>query len=141
MSNDVMHTAMATWVAKNIPARLDVATTAKILGFPEHDIQILMAARKLTPLGDPAPNAPKWFAAIEVIRLAADEDWLNKATKEVSKYWRHKRERREKSRRIPQQTCRETMSATIRNVSPNSSPDSAPSERFPSDERAITSVE
>ena len=50
---------------------------------------------KLTPLGDPAPNAPKWFAAVEMIRLAADEDWLHKATKEISKYWRHKRERRQ----------------------------------------------
>ena len=45
------------------------------------------------PLGDPAPNAPKWFAAVEMIRLAADTDWLHKATKEISKYWRHKRER------------------------------------------------
>ncbi len=49
---------------------------------------------KLTPLGDPAANAPKWFAAVEIIRLAADQDWLHKATKEISKYWRHKRERR-----------------------------------------------
>jgi hypothetical protein len=48
---------------------------------------------KLTPLGDPAPNAPKWFAAVEMIRLAADQDWLHKATKEISKYWRLKRER------------------------------------------------
>jgi hypothetical protein len=40
---------------------------------------------KLTPL---APNAPKWFAAVEMIRLAADQDWLHKATKELSKYWR-----------------------------------------------------
>ena len=32
---------------------------------------------KLEPLGDPAPNAPKWFAALEVIGLAADRDWLN----------------------------------------------------------------
>jgi hypothetical protein len=50
---------------------------------------------KLTPLGDPAPNAPKWFAAVEMIRLAADQDWLHKATKEIVKYWRHKRERRQ----------------------------------------------
>ena len=68
---------------------------AKLLGFGEADIQILMAAGKLTPLGDPAPNAPKWFAAGEMIRLAADQDWLHKATKEISKYWRHKRERRQ----------------------------------------------
>ena len=94
MSNDVIQAVMATWAAKDIPARLDVATTAKLLGFAEHDIQILMATRKLVPLGDPAPNAPKWFSAIEVIGLAADREWLNKATREVSKYWRHKRERR-----------------------------------------------
>ena len=66
MSNDVMHTAMATWAARNLPARLDVAETAKLLGFAVHDIQILMAVGKLTPLGDPAPNAPKWFAAVEM---------------------------------------------------------------------------
>jgi len=85
---------MTTWAARNLPARLDVEATAKLLGFAVSDIKILMAASKLTPLGDPAPNAPKWFAAIEVIRLAADNDWLHKATKEISKYWRLKRERR-----------------------------------------------
>ena len=96
MTPDVMQAAMTTWAAKDLPARLDVVTTAKLLGFAEHDIQILMAASKLKPLGDPAPNAPKWFAAVEVIRLAADRDWLNKATREVAKYWLHKRERRVK---------------------------------------------
>jgi hypothetical protein len=59
--------------------------------------RILMAVRKLTPLGDPAPNAPKWFAAVEMIQLAADPDWLHKATKEVARYWRNKRERRQPS--------------------------------------------
>ena len=49
-----------------------------------------MTHSKLTPLGDPAPNAPKWFAAVEMIRLAADQDWLHKATKEITKHWRHK---------------------------------------------------
>jgi hypothetical protein len=52
-----------------------------------------MAVGKLTPLGDPAPNAPKWFAAVEMIRLAGDQAWLHKATKEVAKFWRQKRER------------------------------------------------
>ena len=93
MSNDPMQAAMATWAAKDLPARLDVAETAKLLGFAQHDIQVLMAAGKLTPLGDPAPNAPKWFAAVEMIRLATDPEWLNKATKELSKDGRHKRER------------------------------------------------
>ena len=87
-----MQTSVAAWAAKDLPARLDVEETAKLLGFAEHDIQILMATGRLTPLGDPAPNAPKWFAALEIIRLATDMEWLNRATKEVAKYWRHKRE-------------------------------------------------
>jgi len=73
---------------------LDVAATAKLFSFTESDIQILMAVGKLTPLGDRPPNAPKWFAAVEMIRLAADQDWLHKATKEILKYWRNKRRRR-----------------------------------------------
>jgi len=94
MSEDVMQPAVSIWAARNLPARLDVAATAKLLGFAELDIQILKGSGKLTPLGDPAPNAPKWFAAVEMVRLAADRDWLHRATKEISKYWRHKRERR-----------------------------------------------
>jgi hypothetical protein len=95
MNDDVIQTTLATWAARNLPARLDVAATSKLLGFAEHDIQILMAVGKLIPLGDPAPNAPKWFAAVELIRLATDQDWLHKTTKEIAKYWRHKRERRQ----------------------------------------------
>jgi hypothetical protein len=93
MTDDSMQATLATWAARNLPARLDVAATAKLLGFAEHDIQILMAMGKLTPLGDRAPNEPKWFAAIEMIQLAADKEWLHKATKEISKFWRNKRER------------------------------------------------
>jgi hypothetical protein len=57
-----------------LPARLDVTAPAKLLSFTESDMQILMSAGKLTPLGNPAPNAPKWFAAVEMIRLATDQD-------------------------------------------------------------------
>lgn len=39
-----------------------------------------MAAGKLEPLGDPAPSAPKWFFALQVIRLAVNKDWLHKVT-------------------------------------------------------------
>jgi hypothetical protein len=47
-----MQAAIAAWAARNLPARIDVVATAKLLGFAEHDIQILMAVGKLTPLGD-----------------------------------------------------------------------------------------
>jgi hypothetical protein len=100
MTNDVMQAMLAAWAAKGLPARIDVATTANLLGFAEHDIQILMAVGKLAPLGDPAPNAPKWFAAVEMIGLAADRDWLHKATKEIAKYWRQKRKRRQTTVRL-----------------------------------------
>lgn len=93
MRNDPLHAVMTTWAAKDLPGRISVADTAKALGFAEHDIQILMSSSKLKPLGDPAPNAPKWFAAIEIIQRATDQEWLSKATREVSKYWRTKRER------------------------------------------------
>ncbi len=88
-----MQAAVAAWAARGLPARLDAAATARLLGFAEHDIQVMLRAGKLTVLGDPAPNAPKWFAAVELIRLATDRDWLNRASREASKYWRHKRER------------------------------------------------
>jgi hypothetical protein len=94
MTEDLTQTVLATWAARHLPARLDVAATAKLLGFAEHDIQVLMAAGRLTPLGDPAPNAPKWFAAVEVVQLATDRGWLHKATKDISRHWRSKREQR-----------------------------------------------
>ena len=93
MTDELKQAAMATWAVRHLPARLDVAATAKLLGFAEHDIQVLMASGKLTPLGDPAPNAPKWFCAVEVIQLAMDREWLHKATREITKHWRQKRER------------------------------------------------
>jgi hypothetical protein len=100
MDDNVLQAAVAAWAARGLPARLDAASTARLLGFAEHDIQVLLRVGKLTPLGDPAPNAPKWFAAIELIRLAADRDWLSRASREVSRYWRHKRERCAKPRAL-----------------------------------------
>ena len=100
MNDDGLQAAVAAWAARGLPARLDAASAAKLLGFAEHDIQVLLRTGKLTPLGDPAPNAPKWFAAIELIRLAADRDWLSRASREVSEYWRHKRERCMKPRAL-----------------------------------------
>jgi hypothetical protein len=96
---EVLKTAISGWAARGLPApRMDAASAAKLLGFAEHDIQVLLRVGKLTPLGDPAPNAPKWFSAVELIRLATDGDWLSRASREISKYWRNKRERCSKLR-------------------------------------------
>ena len=136
-SSGSVEAAVAIWAGKELPARLNVPETAKLLGFAEHDIQILMAAGKLEPLGDPAPNAPKWFAAVDVIRLAADRDWLHKATREISKYWKHKRERRVNSR--DQSTA--SAARTREKVSPNSSPKVSPEGQSEGSERAVVSSE
>jgi hypothetical protein len=49
-----------------------------------------MGAKLLTPLGRPAPNAPKYFAAVEVAERASNPEWLSIATKEIAKHWRKK---------------------------------------------------
>ena len=140
MKNDSLHAAMSTWAARDLPARLGAGDTARLLGFAEHDIQVLMAAGKLTPLGDPAPNAPKWFAAVEVIQLATDRDWLNKATREVSKYWRHKHER-ERSQVTPRNWGRRSNRLSVEKVSPKSSPEPSPKGQLASNEGAMTGGE
>ena len=74
MDNEIFKVALAAWAVRVLPARLDVAATAKLPGFAEHDIQILMRAQRLTPLGKPTRNAPKWFSSFERIQLGADRE-------------------------------------------------------------------
>lgn len=70
-----------------LPARLNSTETAQVLGFGEHDIAVLAKNKLLKCLGNPAPNAPKYLATREVEKLAADPDWLHKATKAVRNHW------------------------------------------------------
>jgi hypothetical protein len=77
-----------------LPGRLTTAETAVILGFQEHDIAPLVAAKLLNPLGRPAPNAPKYFAAVEVQACAEDREWLSKATKALTQHWHRKNTRK-----------------------------------------------
>jgi hypothetical protein len=59
--------AFALLNCHRLPARLNTSEVAVLLGFQEHDIAPLVAAKLLTSLGKPASNAPKYFAAIEVL--------------------------------------------------------------------------
>ncbi len=77
-----------------MPARIDAVQAAKLLGFAEHDIPILVSAKLLIPLGTPVQNSVKRFSACEVISFAADRDWLDEATKKLSGHWYAKRQRR-----------------------------------------------
>ena len=77
-----------------LPARLNAAQAAWLLNVNASDIPILIAKRLLKPLGDPARNAAKYFAAVEILNLANDRNWLAKATDVLHQYWRNKRARR-----------------------------------------------
>src|SRR5947208_8290117 len=80
---------------RRLPARLNTTETSVLLGVQEHDIAALIAARLLFPLGKPAPNAPKYFAAVEVVERAADLEWLAQATKALAKHWQRKNQRKQ----------------------------------------------
>src|ERR1019366_2248069 len=78
---------------RRLPARLNVTETAVLLGCKEHDIAALVAVKLLLPLGKPAQNSPKYFAAIDIVARADDRDWLSEATKALAKYWLRKNRR------------------------------------------------
>ena len=79
---------------KSHPARLTMEETAWALGFSTHEIPVLIAGKLLKPLGNPAPNTMKWFAADTVKELRHDLKWLSRATDAVMLYWRGKNARK-----------------------------------------------
>src|SRR5271156_268263 len=90
MTDDLTQAALATWAAKDLPARLLAGQVAKLLNCSTEDVAILATAGKLRALGKPRPNAVKFFSSIELITLLADRDWLDDATKTIVQHWRRK---------------------------------------------------
>jgi hypothetical protein len=86
--------ALALLNCRRLPGRLNTAETAVLLGFQEHDIPALVAGKLLTPLGKPATNAPKYFAAVDVLNATQDREWLSQATRMLSRYWSEKNGRK-----------------------------------------------
>src|SRR5262245_53533796 len=85
-----MHSEVLT--LNRLPARLNVQQTAALLGFLPHEIPVLVRAKLLEPLGRPAPNAQKYFASCDLLKLSTDSHWLGRATQAVSKHWQHRNE-------------------------------------------------
>ncbi len=86
--------AFALLNCHRLPARLNTSEVAVLLGFQEHDVAPLVAAKLLTPLGKPAPNSPKYFAATEVLTCAENREWLSQATRAIAKHWATKNQMR-----------------------------------------------
>ena len=94
MREDVIHSALAAWATKDLPARLLANQVAKLLNCTTEDVAILVNAGKLRALGKPRPNGVKFFSTVELIALLADPDWLDEATKTISQFWKRKNARR-----------------------------------------------
>jgi hypothetical protein len=68
------------------PACIGVEEASKILGWPLYFFPVLVRTGHLKPLGKPAQNSRKWFAAAEIERLSRDMAWLDKAVRIVEKH-------------------------------------------------------
>ena len=80
------------------PARLTAEEVATVLKCQAHDVPVLVAAKLLKPLGNPAQNSVKFFATRSVLELAKDEKWLHRVTLTINQHW-HKRNARSRDER------------------------------------------
>jgi hypothetical protein len=77
-----------------LPARLTVEQAAWLLNCQPHDVPILVAARLLKPLGNPAPNGIKFFCTSEIFDLLKDRSWLTRMTNMITQHWHKKNGRK-----------------------------------------------
>lgn len=79
---------------RRLPAMLNTAQTAALIGLAEHDIPVLVSVGLLEPLGDPPPSAVKHFATVQVMELAGEIELLGKIRNAVYQHWRNKNARK-----------------------------------------------
>lgn len=76
---------------RRLPAMLTAGQTAALLDCGgEHNIPVLVRAGLLKPLGNPPSNSVKYFAAIEVLELAADVKQLSQIRDAIYEHWHGK---------------------------------------------------
>jgi len=76
------------------PARLTGEQVAWVVGCQPHDVPVLVGARLLKPLGNPAPSCVKYFSRLEILDLAQDRSWLARVTITVNQHWQTKNAQR-----------------------------------------------
>ncbi|MBI3852685.1 MAG: hypothetical protein HY298_20720 [Verrucomicrobia bacterium] len=84
---------------RRLPARLTVEQVALLLGVLAYEIAILVRLGLLHPLGRPAPNGRKFFSAAEIQALSQNRDWLDKASRILTKHLQDKN-RKQNSRKM-----------------------------------------
>lgn len=73
---------------ERMPVRLTAEQVAWFLNCQTHDVPILVTARLLKPLGNPAANGIKFFSTAELLELVKDRAWLVKVTNAINLHWR-----------------------------------------------------
>jgi len=101
-----------------LSARLTAEQTAWALNCQPHDVPVLVSARLLKPLGNPAANSIKFFATADVLELAKDRNWLVRATNAISQHW-HGKNARKKNRSSLGATNGRVMEPALSAVSNN----------------------
>ena len=79
---------LAFFTYRVLPARLNVIEAGWLLGFGPKDITVLVSHGLLKPVGQPAPNATKYFCSVELEALRTDAKWINRASALLYRYWR-----------------------------------------------------
>ncbi len=79
---------LAFFTYRLLPARLTVVEVGWLLGFGPKDITVLVSHGLLKPVGQPSPNATKYFCSVDVEALRTDAKWINRASALLYRYWR-----------------------------------------------------
>lgn len=83
-------------VAPAFSAIIDENTVEKWLGLNKNELKALIAARHLVPLGKQRPKTQKRFAAVYILGLRKNLEWLATARNIITSHWRKINSRRRK---------------------------------------------
>ena len=73
-----------------VPARLTAEQVSWVLNCQPHDIPVLVSARLLKPLANPASNSVKYFATVDLLEAIKDRNWLVRVTSAIYQHWQKK---------------------------------------------------
>ena len=79
---------LASVVPPAYSAILDENTVEKWLGLTNPELKALIKARHIIPLGKPRPKTQKPFAAVYILELRKDREWLSAARDIITNHWR-----------------------------------------------------
>jgi hypothetical protein len=95
----------------NWPACVGVEEASRILGWPTYFFPVLVRTGHLKPLGKPAQNSRKWFARVDIERLASDLAWLDKTVRLAEKHVRDLNLKHSRSKESPNAVTVDNASA------------------------------